>query len=49
LKEFSVADVADLPAGTFDAIICDPPYGFNTEEDRVEIIEFAELLVSKIG
>lgn len=48
LKEFNVADVANLPAGLYDAIICDPPYGFNTDEDSVEIIKFAELLVMKL-
>lgn len=48
LKEFARGDVKDLPEGIFDAIVCDPPYGFNTEENKVEIIKFAELLVRKL-
>lgn len=48
LKEFGVADVKDLPSGMFDAIICDPPYGFNTEEDRISIVSFAEMLVERL-
>lgn len=48
LNEFDVADVKDLPNGVFDAVICDPPYGFNTEEDRMEIVKFANLLVERI-
>lgn len=45
---FQLQEVAKLPKATFDAVICDPPYGFNTETDPSAAAIFAEELVSKV-
>lgn len=37
--------VTDLPARKFDVVVCDPPYGFNTNED---IITFENLFTETI-
>lgn len=35
--EIYVGSAVDLPEQEYDAILCDPPYGFNTKEDRDEL------------
>ena len=44
-----VRDVRDLPAGSYDVIITDPPYGFNTDEAPRELATlYSEALYSMI-
>lgn len=43
--DFSVRSVEDLPKKFCDAIICDPPYGFNTETDRWAAEDFAKVMI----
>lgn len=35
--EIAVKDACDLKPGSLDIIVCDPPYGFNTTEDRNDL------------
>ena len=37
LGEILALDACKLPKSTFDAIICDPPYGFNTSIDHLDL------------
>lgn len=45
---FHIADIEKLPVGSFDAIIADPPYGFNTDEGYWELSAFMKKMVSKL-
>lgn len=38
-NEISVEDACKLKPGSLDIIVCDPPYGFNTTEDRSELAD----------
>lgn len=46
--DFNLLSVKDLPKGAYDAIICDPPYGFNTETNRWGAEDFAEMMIPAI-
>jgi hypothetical protein len=37
---FEIEDVSKLPVGAYDLIVTDPPYGFNTDEQRIQFGEF---------
>lgn len=44
-SEVSVADARDLPVDSFDLVISDPPYGFNTTEDQAQLANlYAEFI-----
>lgn len=42
---FDVSSIRTLPHGTYDAIITDPPYGFNTDEHYWEMADFVSVMV----
>lgn len=42
---FNLQPVQLLPRGRYDAIVCDPPYGFNTESDRWAAEDFASAMI----
>ncbi|MEO8374476.1 MAG: hypothetical protein ABI471_04570 [Sphingomonas bacterium] len=46
--QFSVADITVLEPGLYDAIITDPPYGFNTDEDYWELARFVREMIPKL-
>lgn len=46
--DYEVRDVKKLEADTYDAIITDPPYGFNTDEGSWDAAEFVEVLVPSL-
>ncbi|PKP92141.1 MAG: hypothetical protein CVT77_09995 [Alphaproteobacteria bacterium HGW-Alphaproteobacteria-16] len=46
--DFSLRSVEDLPKGIYDAIICDPPYGFNTETDRWAAEDFSNMMIPSL-
>lgn len=46
---FSTNDVSELGQDTYDIIVTDPPYGFNTEEDPVSLAQlYDRFLISSI-
>lgn len=45
---FSVADVSVLEPGIYDAIVTDPPYGFNTDEDYWQLAKFVRQMIPKL-
>lgn len=45
---FTVADIGMLRPGSFDAIITDPPYGFNTDEDYWELAKFVRIMIPRL-
>jgi hypothetical protein len=46
--QFSVADIDVLEEGIYDAIITDPPYGFNTDEDYWALAHFVREMIPRI-
>lgn len=42
---FDQADVINMPKDTYDAIITDPPYGFNTDEDYWPMAAFVRKMI----
>jgi tRNA G10 N-methylase Trm11 len=46
--QFAVADVSVLAPGRYDAIVTDPPYGFNTDEDYWALAKFVRTMVPKL-
>jgi tRNA G10 N-methylase Trm11 len=43
--QFAVADIEVLALGAYDAIITDPPYGFNTDEDYWALAKFVREMI----
>lgn len=46
--QFSVADISVLEPGLYDAIITDPPYGFNTDEDYWVLARFVRQMIPRL-
>lgn len=45
---FERSSVENLPHNTYDAIITDPPYGFNTDEDYWEMASFVHTMIESL-
>lgn len=46
--QFAVADISVLEDEMYDAIVTDPPYGFNTDEDYWELAKFVRLMIPRL-
>ncbi|HEY2709240.1 MAG TPA: hypothetical protein VGI95_14405 [Caulobacteraceae bacterium] len=46
--DFEVDTIDHLPVDTYDAIITDPPYGFNTDEDYWQMAAFVRSMVERL-
>ncbi len=46
--EIQLSDIEQLRGSTYDVIICDPPYGFNTEHDLWNQADFFDTMIERI-